>query len=78
MDVKVVLFCLLGLVWLQVSHQKDDICSLPSETGPCKGNFLRYHYNSSTNACDSFVYGGCKGNANNFQDIDDCKAACID
>ena len=45
------------------------------ETGLCKALFYRYYYNSETCECDKFIYGGCGGNANNFDSLSDCEAA---
>lgn len=46
------------------------------ETGRCKGYFLRYFYSPESNSCDTFVFGGCKGNSNNFYSKESCQAAC--
>ena len=35
------------------------ICDLPKEYGTCKGSFPRYYYDSETNKCIQFFYGGC-------------------
>jgi len=53
-----------------------DICTLPAETGPCEAEVPRFYFNSSTGQCESFTYGGCYGNANNFETIQACEAAC--
>ena len=55
---------------------EEDVCSLPSETGPCKALMKRYFFNKDTCACEEFNYGGCKGNGNNFGFIEDCHKAC--
>ncbi|KHJ87026.1 Kunitz/Bovine pancreatic trypsin inhibitor domain protein [Oesophagostomum dentatum] len=36
----------------------------------------RYAYDSKTRTCVQFVYGGCKGNTNNFETWDDCASTC--
>ena len=38
-----------------------DKCEQPIEEGPCAGNFSRWGYNTETEACEEFNYGGCKG-----------------
>ncbi|KAJ6655572.1 hypothetical protein lerEdw1_005043 [Lerista edwardsae] len=54
-----------------------DICSLPPETGPCTALFERWYYNPRTRTCETFTYGGCKGNANNFQTLEACQRRCV-
>lgn len=55
-----------------------DICSLKSDTGFCRGHFERYAYNPTTQKCSMFVYGGCGGNANNFESFGECSTICKD
>jgi tissue factor pathway inhibitor len=38
--------------------------------------FRRFYYNKVTKKCELFIYGGCRGNSNNFKTIDKCKATC--
>jgi hypothetical protein len=52
------------------------ICNQPKATGPCKANFRRFYYNSTTKNCESFIYGGCQGNENNFHTIAECAKTC--
>eukprot|EP01084_Bolivina_argentea_P197613 338614_1 len=51
-------------------------CTLSADTGPCKAAFNRYYYNQFTGQCETFTYGGCKGNANNFQTLSECLSIC--
>ncbi|KAK4324176.1 hypothetical protein Pmani_005179 [Petrolisthes manimaculis] len=51
-------------------------CLLPKDAGPCQNFHPRYYYNSQTGQCEYFLYGGCLGNSNNFQTLEDCQAAC--
>jgi hypothetical protein len=53
-----------------------DVCALPAETGPCKAMVERFHHDSATGTCMSFTYGGCEGNANNFETAAECEQAC--
>ncbi|XP_004558522.1 WAP, Kazal, immunoglobulin, Kunitz and NTR domain-containing protein 2 [Maylandia zebra] len=51
-------------------------CSLPSLQGPCKAYEPRWAYSSTLKKCQSFVYGGCGGNENNFQSKEACEEMC--
>ncbi|XP_077161850.1 BPTI/Kunitz domain-containing protein-like [Paroedura picta] len=53
-----------------------DFCTLPKKTGRCKASFPRYYYNTGTQKCEAFVYGGCEKNANNFLILQDCVDQC--
>lgn len=53
-----------------------EVCNLPPETGPCRGHIERYFYNSASSSCEVFVYGGCGGNENNFQNREQCMNMC--
>ncbi|XP_052097514.1 uncharacterized protein ZC84.1-like [Mytilus californianus] len=53
-------------------------CRLPKQPGPCKGSFPRYFFNLKTMKCEKFIYGGCQGNANNFELLTECQDKCID
>ncbi|XP_006077699.2 kunitz-type protease inhibitor 3 isoform X1 [Bubalus kerabau] len=53
-----------------------DLCQLPQARGPCKAALLRYFYNSTSNACEPFSYGGCQGNDNNFETTEMCLRIC--
>uniref|UniRef100_A0A8C3IVQ0 BPTI/Kunitz inhibitor domain-containing protein n=1 Tax=Chrysemys picta bellii TaxID=8478 RepID=A0A8C3IVQ0_CHRPI len=54
-----------------------DICQLPPETGPCKGQIPRFFYNPASRTCERFIYGGCRGNGNNFRTLLECQQACM-
>ncbi|NXT25850.1 AMBP protein, partial [Syrrhaptes paradoxus] len=55
---------------------KEDSCRLSQDPGPCSGMLSRFFYNSSSMACETFLYGGCLGNGNNFYSEKDCLQAC--
>jgi len=50
-----------------------DVCSLPKDSGLCKGSFQRFYYDNQTKECKPFTYGGCPGNGNNFHTIEFCQ-----
>ena len=49
---------------------------MPSLTGPCRGSFKRWFYETSTKTCKEFVYGGCRGNDNRFNTKEECEGVC--
>ncbi|CRL05351.1 CLUMA_CG018238, isoform A [Clunio marinus] len=51
-------------------------CALPSDGGPCKAFYSRWYYNAQDNECQTFTWGGCMGNLNNFQSETHCNKAC--
>ncbi|KFD57985.1 hypothetical protein M514_01218 [Trichuris suis] len=52
------------------------VCTMPAEPGPCDGYFPRWAYNYLFGRCYMFVYGGCSGNANNFETQWECEKVC--
>lgn len=52
-------------------------CYLPAAGGVCMAYFPSYYFNSKTNACEKFVYGGCGGNNNRFKSQEECLAHCV-
>ncbi|XP_055390548.1 thrombin inhibitor hemalin-like [Condylostylus longicornis] len=51
-------------------------CSQLPNTGPCLSFLPRYFYNTGTNNCERFIFGGCQGNDNNFMTYDECMSTC--
>ncbi|KAF0026144.1 hypothetical protein F2P81_020881 [Scophthalmus maximus] len=51
-------------------------CHLQEAPGPCRGLVTRYFFDSKSQQCKQFFYGGCFGNANNFRSMAECQAKC--
>ena len=54
----------------------SDTCSQKRDAGICPGNVPRFYFDKTYGRCQLFSYGGCGGNSNNFETIDECVAHC--
>ncbi|KAF6086995.1 tissue factor pathway inhibitor 2 [Phyllostomus discolor] len=82
--------CTLGLLFLpflllgtapgdaaqETLGNNAEICLLPPEVGPCRALVPSFYYSRYTQTCRQFMYGGCEGNANNFETKEACEEAC--
>ncbi|XP_059099319.1 uncharacterized protein LOC131893336 [Tigriopus californicus] len=62
----------------RVSPDDFRTCTLPKDSGGCDNKIFRYYYNAIERRCKLFVYGGCKGNGNNFLSEIQCLQQCGD
>uniref|UniRef100_A0A098LWM5 Kunitz 2 n=1 Tax=Eublepharis macularius TaxID=481883 RepID=A0A098LWM5_EUBMA len=51
-------------------------CLLPCVIGRCRAAFPRWWYNATSQVCQEFMFGGCRGNANNFLSEKECLQTC--
>uniref|UniRef100_A0AC11CVA2 Tissue factor pathway inhibitor n=1 Tax=Ovis aries TaxID=9940 RepID=A0AC11CVA2_SHEEP len=58
--------------------EQPDFCFLEEDVGICRGYITRYFYNKQSKQCERFIYGGCLGNLNNFESLEECKNTCED
>ena len=61
---------------LLLYYTEPDPCILPMDQGICLGNIQRYFYNTVTQRCEIFFWGGCFGNDNKFNSLHDCEEMC--
>ncbi|XP_056255603.1 collagen, type XXVIII, alpha 1a [Seriola aureovittata] len=59
------------------SSVPDEGCSQPLDPGPCRQYVVKWYYDPEANACAQFWYGGCQGNANNFETEVNCRNSCV-
>ena len=46
---------------VDITDQCDnDVCLLPTAPGSCRGSMQRWTYNSESEQCEEFTYGGCQ------------------
>ena len=53
-----------------------DVCFEPMMKGPCRAYITRYAYDPDQDLCVPFKYGGCGGNNNNFETLEECLDVC--
>eukprot|EP01026_Neomeris_dumetosa_P001073 TRINITY_DN10260_c0_g1_i5.p1 TRINITY_DN10260_c0_g1~~TRINITY_DN10260_c0_g1_i5.p1 ORF type:complete len:160 (+),score=23.61 TRINITY_DN10260_c0_g1_i5:165-644(+) len=56
--------------------QPPAICLEEVDVGFCDAAFERWYYNADERECQEFYYGGCLGNNNNFESVDECRQTC--
>ncbi|KAI2660838.1 Tissue factor pathway inhibitor [Labeo rohita] len=58
-------------------HIFHHSCALKKDEGPCKAIKERFYFDTDTGRCEHFEYGGCQGNANNFETLQECEKMCL-
>lgn len=60
-----------------ITRTLSDRCNKPIKTGRCRAAFEKYAYNTTSGDCVMFIYGGCRGNSNRFEYIEQCQDICL-
>ncbi|XP_070133718.1 protease inhibitor isoform X2 [Drosophila bipectinata] len=60
-----------------MGYLRDPKCLQPLDPGPCRMSLERYYYNKDKKACETFKYGGCRGNDNRWGFRQTCEEACL-
>ena len=69
---------LISLLFLGIASVfSNERCRLPKQIGPCRGLIPRVWFNRNTGQCENFFYGGCQGNENNFETVQECERSCL-
>ena len=61
---------------LRISDLRLDICILPKVEGTCRTGIRNFYHNTETKKSEEFIYGGCDGNENRFDTMEECAKAC--
>ncbi|CAF0753758.1 unnamed protein product [Didymodactylos carnosus] len=57
-------------------QKRHAICHQTKVVGPCQEHMIRWFFDSETKTCQTFTFGGCLGNRNNFENFDKCRYMC--
>ncbi|KAL1475549.1 hypothetical protein MTO96_037209, partial [Rhipicephalus appendiculatus] len=63
--------------WNNPTGKKPKRCMLPPEKGYCRAFMPNYFFDYKDQLCKIFIYGGCGGNDNKFQDEKKCQEVCL-
>ncbi|KAF8566217.1 hypothetical protein P879_01707 [Paragonimus westermani] len=61
---------------LEVVEKTPMRCMLPIVPGNCAAYIPMYAFNPEKSKCEPFVYGGCGGNENQFETLEECVDLC--
>ena len=51
-------------------------CTFSPDPGNCRAFIPSFFFNSTSQLCEQFIYGGCQGNPNRFKTIEECLNDC--
>ncbi|XP_023338357.1 uncharacterized protein LOC111709022 [Eurytemora carolleeae] len=53
-----------------------DVCNQTRSVGNCRASISRWYFDPQSSLCTEFLYGGCGGNQNNFESLEECNFRC--
>ena len=60
-----------------IFQEQTEQCRQPAEdAGECDNWVIRYSFIASDKSCKAYYYGGCGGNDNRFESIEECESKC--
>uniref|UniRef100_A0A3Q3EAG4 BPTI/Kunitz inhibitor domain-containing protein n=1 Tax=Labrus bergylta TaxID=56723 RepID=A0A3Q3EAG4_9LABR len=51
-------------------------CMVSPDPGSCRAAFPKFYYDPDTSTCQTFIYGGCRGNQNRYDSLEECMSQC--
>ena len=62
-----------------VSSRTASDCLKPLTRSRCRASLLRYYYNTETQSCQEFSFGGCDSDdhSNRFDSLAECQQVCV-
>ena len=62
-----------------VSSRTASDCLKPLTSSRCRASLLRYFYNTETQSCEEFSFGGCDSDdhSNRFDSLAECQQVCV-
>jgi len=66
----------VSLFFADAALSDENACRLDREIGSCDDFSQRWYFDREDGECRAFLYGGCDGNANNFESLDECQSHC--
>lgn len=59
----------------RTAHPLPDACHQAADSGQCRAAMPRYYYDSDSETCQEFTWGGCKGSVP-FETLEACMSSC--
>ncbi|KAM6910479.1 collagen, type XXVIII, alpha 1b [Xenentodon cancila] len=59
------------------ANTSEDSCNQILDPGPCREYVVKWYYDTISNSCAQFWFGGCLGNKNQFDTEKICRETCV-